>query len=176
MWCVSPVKTILSFICKWLLTGDGFWLTDGSMSTPPFTSQTPYGPGPCSPCSCCLSLHEFICTAIMICLGSFVLSIPYDSSILSASSSTEFPESWGEEFDRGISFRARFTQVFHSLRIIWLSVSVFVFTCSRKKHFWRWQSKAWINGYRRKPREVILLSCYFGRMIVFAFSLGSWDI
>lgn len=76
----------------------------------------------------CYSFYEFICVPSLLYLRglvSLVFSIPSGSYILSASSSAEFPEPMGEEFDRDIPFRTERSEVSHSLHIVWLWVYVF---------------------------------------------------
>ena len=51
---------------------------------------------------------------------SLVFSIPSGSYILSASSSTVFSESGGEELDGGLPFRAECSEVSYCLCSVWL--------------------------------------------------------
>lgn len=70
--------------------------------------RSPSGADSLRPHLCCLCLRGFLCTLGLLCLKglvSLVSSIPSGTKALSASSSEEFPEPWGEGFDRDIPFK-----------------------------------------------------------------------
>lgn len=74
----------------------------------PFGSRSPSGTDLCRPSVRCHSLYELICVPTPLCLethDSLVSSITSDSNI-HFSSTTDFPEIWGERFDGDIPFRA----------------------------------------------------------------------
>lgn len=63
---------------------------------------------------------------VLLCEKTLLIlfSRPHGSCIISASSFTEFAGPLGEGFDGSIQFRVVCSEVYHSLLIIWLWVSV----------------------------------------------------
>ena len=98
LFCVGGLYThwdSVELICQWLSNRESFLVRDGAVSTS-LGAGTPSDleQGLCV----LLSLREFICAAIL-CLEGLVLldsSIPSASYSFSISSSTGFPEVWGE--------------------------------------------------------------------------------
>ena len=64
------------FICKWLSTGDGFWIRVVGLVSTSFSSRTPCGTDPCRSCACCLSLRRFMCVSGLLCVEGLVSWCP----------------------------------------------------------------------------------------------------
>lgn len=124
-------------MCEWLSTGNSFWIRgvafvhlSSQLWTPPCTDIW-------SPCACCYSLVEFICSwalFLLECLISLVFTIFSASYILSASSPIKFHKLWGEGTDKEILCSTKYSKVAHTLHFPPLWDSAFI-SCTAGRSF-----------------------------------------
>lgn len=104
-------------------------------------------------------------------LVALVSCIPSESYNLIAFSSTEFHEPWGEGFYGNITFRTKYSKVFHSLYTMWLWVTIY----HRMKLLWWWLKKTLMYDCSIMLIGVILWLCSFSKMVGLGFYLDPWD-
>lgn len=121
-----------------------------------------------------ISLCEFICVSVLLCLeglASFVSYLPLTFTFLLPLPQSP-PKPRGEEFNGDIPFWTECSKLSLSARC--LAVGLCIPINHRKKLLWWWLGRIWCYEHSRMLLGVISKLCSFSRTMVFGFYVHAY--